>query len=232
MDTAIPSSSSPRLSDLEEAEAWLFDLDNTLYPASCRLFDQVDRNITQFIMQYLSLDWQEAYKVQKTYFREHGTSMRGMMDNHGTDPAEYLDFVHKIDLTPIDPNPAMDAALARLPGRKIIFTNGSVMHAEGIMEKLGIRDHFEAIYDIVASDYRPKPNPAVYDDLVQTHNLTPDRCVMIEDMARNLEPAAAMGMTCVWVSSENDWGREGAENDYVHHVVDDLTDWLAQITTN
>ena len=95
MDTAIPSSSSPRLSDLEEAEAWLFDLDNTLYPASCRLFDQVDRNITQFIMQYLSLDWQEAYKVQKTYFREHGTSMRGMMDNHGTDPAEYLDFVHK-----------------------------------------------------------------------------------------------------------------------------------------
>ena len=183
-------------------------------------------------MQYLSLDWQEAYKVQKTYFREHGTSMRGMMDNHGTDPAEYLDFVHKIDLTPIDANPAMDAALARLPGRKIIFTNGSVMHAEGIMEKLGIRDHFEAIYDIVASDYRPKPNPAVYDDLVQTHNLTPDRCVMIEDMARNLEPAAAMGMTCVWVSSENDWGREGAENDYVHHVVDDLTDWLAQITTN
>jgi len=232
MDTAIPSSSSPRLSDLEEAEAWLFDLDNTLYPASCRLFDQVDRNITQFIMQYLSLDWQEAYKVQKTYFREHGTSMRGMMDNHGTDPAEYLDFVHKIDLTPIDANPAMDAALARLPGRKIIFTNGSVMHAEGIMEKLGIRDHFEAIYDIVASDYRPKPNPAVYDDLVPTHNLTPDRCVLLEDMARNLEPAAAMGMTCVWVSSENDWGREGAENDYVHHVVDDLTDWLAQITTN
>ena len=215
---------------LKTAETWIFDLANTLYPASCRLFDQVDKNITRYIMRFLDIDWDEAYYLQKNYFRHHGTTMRGLMNLHDADPDDFLEFVHDIDLAPVDANPRMDTALAALPGRKIIFTNGSVGHAERIMAKLGVDHHFEAIFDIVASDYEPKPAPAVYERLVEQHDIRPDTAVMVEDMGRNLEPAAAMGMTCVWVRTENDWGKEGSEGDHVHHVVDDLTAWLADVT--
>ncbi len=215
---------------LTETEVWLFDLDNTLYPASCRLFDQVDRNITRYICEHLDLEWDEAYRVQKSFFREHGTTMRGLMSEHGTDPDHFLDFVHDIDLSPVDPNPVLEQALSRLPGRKIIFTNGSVAHADGIMNKLGVAHHFEAVFDIVASDYRPKPEPEVYDKLVREHRVHAPASVMVEDMARNLKPAAALGMTCVWVRTDSDWAREGADDDHVHHVVDDLTAWLCDLT--
>ncbi|MEK9722646.1 MAG: HAD-IA family hydrolase, partial [Rhodospirillaceae bacterium] len=158
-----------------------------------------------------------------------GMLMRGLMDLHGADPDDYLTYVHDIDLSPVQPNPAMDAALAALPGRKLIFTNGSAPHAERVMDKLGVAHHFEAVYDIVAADYRPKPEPAVYDDLVARHGLATSRTVMVEDMARNLKPAHELGMTCIWVSTDSDWARDGHDEDHVHHVVDDLTDWLGQI---
>lgn len=214
---------------LRAADAWIFDLDNTLYPAACRLFDQVDVNITRYIMNFLDLDWDTARGLQKGYFRQHGTTMNGLMTLHDADPHEYLTFVHDIDLSPVDANPAMDAALAKLPGRKIVFTNGSVDHAEGVMGALGVAHHFEAIFDIVASDYRPKPEPAVYDKFVAVHDIDPARSVMIEDMAKNLKPAHALGMTCVWVRTESDWARDGHDEDHVHHVVDDLTGWLVEV---
>jgi len=215
---------------LRDAGTWIFDLDNTLYPAACRLFDQVDKNITLFIMQFLNLDWDAAYGLQKGYFRQHGTTMNGLMTLHGADPAEFLDFVHDIDLSGVARNPAMDTALGKLPGRKIIFTNGSVDHATGVMDALGVGHHFEAIFDIVASDYRPKPEPEVYDKFVARHDIDPIGAVMVEDMARNLKPAADLGMTCVWVHSDNDWAKDGHDGDHVHHVVDDLTAWLVQLT--
>ena len=217
-------------SALLNAETWVFDLDNTLYPASSRLFDQVDKNITRFIAQHLALEWAEAHKVQKTYFREHGTTMRGMMDNHGTDPADFLEFVHDIDLSPVDPAPALDRALARLPGRKIIFTNGSTHHAERVMNKLGVDHHFDAVFDIVDSDYVPKPESVVYDKLIQRHNFAPSTAIMVEDMAKNLIPAAALGMTTVWVRTDSDWARDQSEGGHIHHVVDDLADWLGNLT--
>lgn len=219
----------PKDLGLRETETWIFDLDNTLYPASCRLFDQVDRNITQFIMAELDLEWDEAYRIQKSYFREHGTSMNGLMKLHGIDPEHFLAFVHDIDLAPVEANPAMDRALAALPGRKVIFTNGSVEHAHRVSTKLGVRNHFEEIFDIVASDYRPKPNPAVYRDLTEKHDIRPEGAVMVEDMARNLKPAADMGMTCVWVRTDTTWGQEGSEGEHVHHIVDDLTAWLIDV---
>jgi len=214
----------------ETTEVWLFDLDNTLYPASCRLFDQVDRNITNYICEHLGLEWDEAYRVQKSFFHKHGTTMRGLMSEHGTDPDHFLDYDHDIDLTPVDANPALEQALSRLPGRKIIFTNGSVDHADNVMNKLGVRHHFEAVFDIVASDYRPKPERAVYDKLVEEHGIAAPKSVMIEDMARNLKPAHDMGMTCVWVRTETKWGQESSEDEHVHLVVDDLTEWLCDLT--
>ncbi len=214
----------------ETTEVWLFDLDNTLYPASCRLFDQVDRNITNYICEHLNLEWDEAYRVQKSFFHKHGTTMRGLMSEHGTDPDHFLDYVHDIDLTPVDANPALEQALSRLPGRKIIFTNGSVDHADNVMNKLGVRHHFEAVFDIVASDYRPKPERAVYDKLVAEYGVTAPKSVMVEDMARNLKPAHDMGMTCVWVRTETKWGQESSEDEHVHLVVDDLTEWLCDLT--
>jgi putative hydrolase of the HAD superfamily len=214
----------------ETTEVWLFDLDNTLYPASCRLFDQVDRNITNYICEHLGLEWDDAYRVQKSFFHKHGTTMRGLMSEHGTDPGHFLDYVHDIDLTPVDANPALEQALARLPGRKIIFTNGSVDHADNVMNKLGVRHHFEAVFDIVASDYRPKPEPAVYDKLVAEHGISAPKSVMVEDMARNLKPAHDMGMTCVWVRTETKWGQESSEDEHVHLAVDDLTEWLCDLT--
>jgi len=217
-------------SALLAAETWVFDLDNTLYPASSRLFDQVDKNITRFISQHLSLEWTDAHKIQKTYFREHGTTMRGLMDNHGTDPADFLEFVHDIDLSPVDPAPALDEALARLPGRKIIFTNGSTDHADRIMKKLGVDHHFEAVFDIVDSDYVPKPELVVYEKLIQTHDFEPSTAIMVEDMAKNLIPAAALGMTTVWIRTDSDWGRDQSDGDHIHHVVDDLAGWLGELT--
>ncbi len=209
-----------------DIETWVFDLDNTLYPAETNLFAQIDVRMREFIADYLALDLDEAYRVQKTYFREYGTTLRGLMSRHGLDPKEFLDFVHAIDLSPVSPSPALDAALDRLSGRKIIFTNASTDHADRVMDRLGVGHHFDAVFDIKDADYLPKPDPAVYDALVERYSLDPHKTVMVEDIARNLAPAAALGMTTVWVRTQSTVGQEGADAAHVHHVIDDLADWL------
>lgn len=219
-------------SRLLEAEAWVFDLDNTLYPASSNLFQQVDRRMTRFIAEFLRLDSEAAYQLQKTYFREHGTTMCGLMSVHGMDPGPFLEYVHDIDLTPVAPDPALDAALARLKGRKIVFTNGPGEHALRVMDRLAVRRHFEAVFDIVDAGYVPKPEPRAYEALVRRHGLDPRATVMVEDLARNLAPAAAMGMTTVWVRSGAGGGVADAAHDdgVADHVVDDLARWLGELT--
>jgi len=142
-----------------DPDVWLFDLDNTLYPARCNLFSQIDVRIGRYIADWLKVTPEEARVVQKQYWRDHGTSMRGMMTLHGVDPTHYLDYVHDIDYSPVEANPALEASLRALPGRKIIFTAGDVPHAERVMERLGVAHHFEAIFDIAAGEYWPKPHP-------------------------------------------------------------------------
>ncbi|MFC3230099.1 pyrimidine 5'-nucleotidase [Marinibaculum pumilum] len=211
-----------------EAKVWIFDLDNTLYPAHCNLFDQIDRRMGTFIQNFLGIDAAEARALQKQYFRAHGTTMRGLMTHHGMDPQAFLDFVHDIDLSVLPAAHVLDEALARLPGRKIIFTNGSVRHAERITEHMGIDRHFEAIFDIVASDFVPKPDAGPYRTIVAQHGIDPAQAVMVEDIVRNLEPAAAMGMITVLVRPADAGAGAGAEAppDYVRHLVHDLPDWL------
>jgi putative hydrolase of the HAD superfamily len=216
-------------SPFQSIDTWIFDLDNTLYPASSRLFDQVDRRITEYIMQALDLEWDDSHKKQKLFFREYGTSLSGMMEVHNIPANEYLEYVHNIDLSPLAPSPALNQALEQLPGRKVIFTNGSTAHAKNVTEKLGITHHFDATFDIVDCEFTPKPDLIVYEKMLSTLSINPKSAVMIEDMARNLVPAAALGITTVWVRTEEAWAVEGAGGDHIEHIVDDLTEWLNSI---
>ncbi|QJE74013.1 pyrimidine 5'-nucleotidase [Aerophototrophica crusticola] len=231
--TPGPEATDP--DSFRHVEAWVFDLDNTLYPAHCNLFAQVDRRIGEFIAERFGLSYEEARAKQKAYFRTYGTSLRGLMLEHDMDPVPFLEYVHDIDVTPIGPSEPLDQALAALPGRKLVYTNGSVRHAENILARLGIATRFDGIYDIVAADYVPKPDPRPYAEFVRRFEVDPSRAVMVEDIARNLVPAAALGMTTVWVRSEADWSRPDmggvGHGDHIHHVVDDLEAWLGDLST-
>lgn len=214
---------------LADADTWLFDLDNTLYPARCNLFAEIERRMREFIAGMLAVDLDEAGLRQKDYSRRHGTTLRGLMEEHGLDPRAFLAYVHDIPLDALEPAAALDRALERLPARKIIFTNGSVRHAERVMERLGIARHFSAIYDIAAADFVPKPDLASYRRLCRLHDVKPARAVMVEDMARNLVPAHELGMTTVWLPENEGW-HEGRREAHVHHVVDDLPAWLGRLS--
>ena len=216
---------------LLEAEAWVFDLDNTLYPASSNLFAQIDEKMTRFIADFLDLDRDEANRLRKNYFREHGTTMRGLMNHHAMEPGPFLEYVHDIDLGNVSPDPLLDRALSRLPGRKIIYTNGPADHANRIMDRLSIGHHFEAVFDIIGAGYVPKPDPKAYGDLVERFGLEPRKSVMVEDLARNLAPAAALGMITVWVRNHGDDPEKPPEAD-IDHVVDDLVPWLGRLTAD
>lgn len=216
-------------SSQDHGAVWIFDLDNTLYPASCRAFDQVERRIRQFIQRALDLPPAPARDLQRRYSREFGTTMRGLMVEHDLDPDEYLDYVHNIDLTLIAPNPALSAVLERLKGRKIIFTNGSVRHAKNITSRLGIEHHFETIFDIAATDFQPKPDPHAYEILIARQGILPERAIFFDDIVRNLEPAAELGMTTVWVANLPGRLLSPTEQGYVHHVTDNLIAWLERI---
>ncbi len=207
---------------------WIFDLDNTLYPASCNLFAQIDRRMAAFIGRRLGLGEAEARQLHKSYFRRYGTTLRGLMVEHGIDPVDYLDYTHDIDLDPVPPSPALDAALTGLEGRKFIFTNATIRHVEGVVARLGVGHHFERVFDIVAADFLPKPDPATYRAMLDHCGVAPERAALFEDIARNLEPAAALGMTTVWIKNDGHWGAPEPGDDHIHHVADDLVTWLEQ----
>ena len=221
-------------------EAWVFDLDNTLYPVARGPYPQIDTRIRDFIARALGLDPQAAHDRQKHYFHTYGTSLMGMSREHGTDPKEFLAYVHDVDLTCIPADPGLDAALGELPGRKIVFTNADVAYSERVLDRIGIRRHFELIFDIEAADYLPKPHRATYERMLAHARIDPRKAVMVEDLPRNLEPAAALGMTTVWVKNDGEWalpgeGREALRRQYAeigaraHHVVEHLESWIRAI---
>ena len=211
---------------LGEIETWIFDLDNTLYPASCRLFDQVQKRMNEYISDRFGLDQEGAAELRRTYFREHGTTLRGLMTVNRIDPHDFLAFVHEIDLSCVPPDPDLVVAMNRLRGRKIIHTNGSVRHAERLLDHLGLTDSFSGIIDIAAAEFDPKPSRAGYDLLLRRHEVDPRRALMVEDIARNLAPAAELGMTTAWMRNGLDWASAESDADYIHHVVDDLAGFL------
>ncbi len=215
------------LADLfDRIETWVFDLDNTLYPASSRLFNQVSRRMTSFIAQHFAIAPDAARERQHDFFQRYGTTLRGLMVEHGLNPRPFLDYVHAIDVGVLNADPGLAVRLGKLPGRKLIFTNASRAHAERVMERLGITPHFEEIFDIADADFVPKPDRTSYAMMLRRHAVAPESACMIEDIARNLEPAKALGMTTVWLRGDFDWARPGSRREgppaYIDHMIDDL----------
>jgi putative hydrolase of the HAD superfamily len=226
--TSHSSDRPPRGRPLHEIETWIFDLDNTLYPSRCNLFAEAEARMADFIVHELglALTVEDAHALRRRFFLDHGTTLRGLMLEHGIEPKAFLDYVHDIDLSPVPPDPTLVDAIAALPGRKLIFTNGTEDYAERVIARIGLTGHFLAIHDIIACDYLPKPDPSGYAALIARHGVEPRTALMVEDMARNLVPAAALGMTTAWVQTPKDWAREGAGPDDIHHVIDELALWL------
>lgn len=217
--------------DFRHVDTWIFDLDNTLYPASCDLFSQIDARMRQYLAGYFGCSEEDARRIQKDYYRDHGTTLSGMMKMHAMEPGPYLTFVHDIDLAVVDPNPRLAAALDRLPGRKIIFTNGSIAHAARVTERLGIAGHFGEVVDIASTGYVPKPDRQAFDAMTAQSRITPKSAAMFEDIARNLVVPAEIGMTTVWVRNESPWSKQGPEwpkaaPEHIHYEADDLASFL------
>jgi putative hydrolase of the HAD superfamily len=229
MEGATTSSPARKAaSPLHEIETWIFDLDNTLYPGSCRLFAEIEQRMAAFIMAELKLDHEGAHALRRHFYTQHGTTLRGLMNEYGMEPTRFLDYVHEIDLSPVAEDQALGAAIAALPGRKLVFTNSTVRHSERVLARLGFGGHFAAIHDIVACDYRPKPDPAAYAHFVRHHAVDPRRAAMVEDMAKNLPPAAALGMTTIWVKGgphDEDDGHKA----FIHHEIEALAPFLSGV---
>lgn len=233
-DAPVSPAAPPR--GFGHVETWVFDLDNTLYPHHINLWQQVDARIRDYIAKYLAIDDDEAFRLQKDYYRRYGTTMRGMMVEHGMQPDDFLDFVHQIDHTPIEPNPALGAVLERLRGRKLILTNGTRLHAEAVMRRLKVHEHFEDVFDIVAGELEPKPMPQTYHRFLDRHGVDPQTAAIFEDLAMNLEVPHALGMTTVLVVPERTrevfreaWELEGQDAPHIDHVTDDLVGFLETI---
>ena len=220
---------SPSTFPTGQISDWVFDLDNTIYPAKSNLFVRVAVRITEFVARHFDVPDDEARVIQKDLFQRYGTTMRGLMVEQNLAPEAFLHFVHDIDVSDLPFEAELDAMLTALPGRKHIFTNGTVPHAENILNAYGIRHHFDHIFDIVGADFVPKPEKQAFDRFMQVTNIDPDGAVMIEDMARNLEPAHHLGMRTVWLASDHDWAQRGADEDYVHFVAEDLKSFLSAL---
>jgi putative hydrolase of the HAD superfamily len=236
MTMSASASRSPALRGFEHIDTWVFDLDNTLYPHDVNLWQQIDVRIRDFIADFLQLSPQQAFRVQKDYYRRYGTSMRGLMIEHGLEPETFLDFVHAIDHSPLQPNPALGAAIANLKGRKLILTNGTRSHARAVLERLSIAPYFDDVFDIVAAELEPKPLPQIYQRFLAVHQVDPRRAAMFEDLVRNLSVPHRLGMTTVLVmpratiaGQREAWELEGRGADDADHVTTDLVGFLQQI---
>jgi len=208
---------------------WVFDLDNTLYPASARLFDQMDVKMTAYVARALGVDLVEARRIQKAYFFDHGTTLAGLMAEHGVDPHHFLADVHDIEMDVLDANAPLAAAIARLPGRKIVFTNADTPYATRVLDRLGLGESFEAIHDIHAMDLKPKPNASAYAGLCAAFDIDPTESLFVEDMARNLAPAKAIGMTTVWIDNGSEQAAAEQDRSFIDFTTPDLTAWLHDI---
>lgn len=217
---------------LAHVRNWIFDLDNTLYPASSDLFGLIDVKMGAYIQRLLGVDPVEARRIQKGYFVDHGTTLSGLMAAHDVDPHEFLAFVHDIEMDVLVENRQLGAALARLPGRKLVFTNGDADYARRVLARLGLSDSFEAIHDIHACAYVPKPDPRAYASMARAFAIDPAESLFAEDMARNLKPAKAIGMATLWVNNGSELGAHGASAEYIDFETDDVGSWLERVLEN
>lgn len=227
---------TPIPADFAHITEWVFDLDNTLYPHHSNLFSQIDWAMTDYVASLLQMPKEEARKIQKSYYKEYGTTLAGLIEKHNVDPDDFLEKVHDIDYSWLAPDPALGDAIKALPGRKFIFTNGDTGHAKRTATQLGILDHFDEIFDIVAADLVPKPASATYDKFRSLHRVDCENAIMFEDLARNLTVPKSLGMTTVLIVPQNFeatfseiWERDDIDG-AVDYVTDDIAGFLRSIS--
>ena len=187
--------------DLTHVDTWLFDLDNTLYPPEAEFMSLIEGRMTTFVARETGMPLDQAYALQKKYLHEHGTTLAGLMMNHGVDPEAFLNEVHDVSMAGLSPNPRLREAIAALPGRRLVFTNGDKRHAERVLARLELDDLFEATFHIALADYIPKPHPQTFARMMQAHDVRPFHTAFFEDTERNLKPASELGMTTVLVGA-------------------------------
>ncbi|MBO6489585.1 MAG: pyrimidine 5'-nucleotidase [Pelagibacteraceae bacterium] len=214
---------------LQAIKCWIFDLDNTLYSGKTRVFEQVDKKMSKYISEKLNVNIVEAKEIQKNYFYEYNTTLNGMINNHKIDANEFLEFVHDVDIDFLKKDSLLNEELMKLDGKKIIFTNSSRKHAMNVIRKIGIDQHFDDIFDIVDSEFVPKPDIVSYKKLVEKHKIDPKLCVFIEDIARNLKPAYEMGMKTIWIENDEPWARKFSDSDFINYKTNNLPEFLKQI---
>ena len=216
----------PRFAHIRE---WIFDLDNCLYPASTGLFALIDERMSAYIERLLGCDPIEAKTVQKKHFHEHGTTLAGLMKEHGVDPRDFLDDVHDIPLERVACDERLGRLLPRLPGRRFVFTNGDAPYARRVLEAIGVHGHFDDLHDIHASEYRPKPDPYGYALLCERFGIDPGNALLADDMAQNLAPAKELGMTTIWVDNGSERGSHAYDESIVDYRITDVGEWLESI---
>jgi len=217
------------MKSFKSINCWLFDLDNTLYSGKTKVFEQIDKKMSKFISEKLNVDIKKAKEIQKSYFYEYNTTLNGMIKNHKIDANEFLEFVHDIDINFLKNDTALKQEMEMLNGKKIIFTNGSKKHAMNVTKKIGIQHCFDDIFDIVDSDFVPKPSIEPYKKLVEKHKIDPKLCVFVEDIARNLKPAYEMGMKTIWVENDEPWARKFSDSNFVNYKTKNLSEFLRKI---
>jgi len=208
---------------------WIFDLDNTLYSGETKVFEQVDKKMSKYISEKLNISVEDAKKIQKNYFYKYNTTLNGMIKNHKIDPKEFLDFVHDIDIDFLQKDKKLSEEIQKLNGKKIIFTNGSKNHALNVTRRIGIDQYFDDIFDIVESEFMPKPSIEPYKKLVKKHKIDPKLCVFVEDIARNLKPAYEMGMKTVWIENDEPWAKKYSDGNFVNYKTNNLAEFLKKI---
>ena len=220
--------------DFRHVKHWVFDLDNTLYPAESGVFARIDARMTEFLAGFLKTDAEAARQVQKTLYREHGTTLNGLIKLYDMDPEPYLDFVHQIDLSELKKDPALGFAIERLPGKRYIFTNGCARHATRILERLGLTHLFDEIWDLRTVGFVPKPDAIAYQRMLAHGGFAPDASAMFDDIARNLVEAHVLGMTTVWLNNRSAWEKQGPEFPvasalHIDHEINDLARFLGTL---
>ena len=213
----------------QSVKYWIFDLDNTLYSGKTKVFEQVDKKMSKYISNKLNVTIEEAKKIQKNYFHEYNTTLNGMIKNHKINADEFLEFVHDIDIDFLKKDLKLNEELNKLDGKKIIFTNGSRKHALNVTRRIGVDHHFDDIFDIVDSNFVPKPAIEPYKKLVEKHKIDPKLCVFVEDIARNLKPAYEMGMKTVWIENDEPWARQFSDSNFINYKTDDLPEFLKKV---
>lgn len=216
-------------SRLAHVREWIFDLDNCLYPASSGLFTLIDERMGAYIQRLLACGPEEARQVQKAHFHASGTTLAGLMADHRVDPYDFLDDVHDIPLDAIERDERLLAGLSRLPGRRFVFTNANSTHAWRVLDRLGVSASFEGLHDIHDSSYKPKPDPHGYALLCERFGIVPQQAVLFEDMAGNLAPAKAIGMTTVWVDNGSERGRHNADPAHIDFTTADVGEFIESI---